>query len=122
MTAEYLDITASVKKKLIHDLTPCGTAVDFMKAMDVVPGSPEVEEMEHRASHLRLAQMATVNPMVIQFASLAGEIVARCILESQGIEPDEEIVKAYIRVAQASSQAVIANLLDMDLLHIGGHW
>lgn len=118
---EPIDLTVATRKKLIHDVTPCGTADRFMRAMGLVPGSPEVEEMEHRASHRRLNQTAPISNVITTVASLAGEVIGRCILENQGLEPDPETVASYQKVARTASQAVIANLLDMNLLHIGGH-
>lgn len=117
---EPLDLTVATRKRLIHDVTPCGTADRFMRALDLIPGSPEVEEMEHRASHHRLNQTAPISMAIATIASLAGEVIGRCILENQGLEPDPEMVTSYQKVAITASQAVIANLLDMNLLHIGG--
>jgi hypothetical protein len=116
-----LNITQNVRMKLIHDLTPCGEAERFMRAFGMIPGSPEVEEMEHRASHVRLNATAPVNQVLQVVAGLAGEVVGRCILENQGVDPDPELVASYQKVAMASSQAVVAHMLEMDLLHIGGH-
>lgn len=118
---EPLDVVPSIKKKLIHDVVPCGRADEFMRSMELIPGSPEGEEVEHRASHRRLNRIAPVNESILLIAGLAGEVVGRCILEDQGIDPDEDTINQYQKVASVSAQTVIANLLEMDLLHIGGH-
>jgi hypothetical protein len=121
MTMEPLDLTPSIKKKLVRDAMPCDQVDRFLRVMGLFPGSPEVEEMEHRASHHRLNQVAPINPMLLQVASLSGEVIGRGILENQGIAPDEELIASYQKVARAAAQTVIANLIDMNLLHIGGH-
>jgi hypothetical protein len=64
-----------------------------------------------------------VNPIIESLrttAGLAGEVVGRSILENQGMAPDEELIETYRKVARASAQAVVANLIELNLLHLGG--
>lgn len=112
---------ASLKKKLLWDLVPHEHVEELMGAARVVPGSTEGEDMEHRASHLRLALAAPVEQISVMLGALSGEILARCILEHQGMEQDDEVVAAYQHVAVTVSHAVLVNLLDLNLIHLGGH-
>lgn len=112
---------ASLKKKLIWDLLPHSRVMEMMPKVGIVPGSPEGEVMEHRASHYRIAGADPLEQMIVFMGALSGDILARSILESQGIEHDDEIVEAYAHVSIAACHAVIANLLDLNLIHLGGH-
>jgi hypothetical protein len=116
-----LDITALVKRKLIHDITPQGGASDLMKSMGLVPGSEEGDLLERRASQLRLNQMRPIDHMVATLGALSGEVIGRCILEHQELEPDEATLMQYSLVSTAVAKAVVANLLDLGILHLGGH-
>ena len=118
---EPLDITQNLRRKLVHDLTPCDRVDHFMEVLGMVPASPEVEDMEHRGSHIRLNRIGAIDAVMGQVSALAGDIAARCMLEHQGIDSTVEMVDPYMRVAMATTQSVVANLLEMGLIHLGGH-
>lgn len=118
---EPVDVTALLTRKLIHDITPCGSANDVMLAMGLVPGSEEGYRVEHRASHLRLNRLMGMNQVIQQIGAISGQVVGRCILEDQESDVDEDQINLFSVVASATAQAVVANLVDMGLLHIGGH-
>lgn len=119
---DFIDATEYYKRRLFHDIIPCDQLEEFMESWDIMPGSLEVEKMEHRASHNRLELATPIIPYIRVLGSLAGRIAGRAVLEIQDIDYDEEVdLEVAERVAMVTSHAVIVNLIDMGLLHLGGH-
>lgn len=117
----HVDTIPYLKKKLVHDILPCDDWRRFMAGNGLIPASEDVETMEHAASHMRLNQLTPIISSIRTLSSLAGEVVGRSILEDQGMGSDERALESYRKVAMVSADVVIANLIEMNLIHIGGN-
>lgn len=115
------DATEYYRRRLFHDIIPCDMLEEFMESWEMIPGSLEVEQMEHRASHNRLNLAAPILPYIHVLGSLAGRIAGQAILDIQEYDYEEEDLEIHERTAMVVSHAVIVNLIDMGLLHLGGH-
>lgn len=110
-----------IKRRLAWDILPCGMTPGFMKSLGLLPGSDGGDDLEHHQSHMRLNSLGPISDLVKVYSELAGDIVGRSILESQHheIEDDEDPkLKHYQDTVRACVQAVIANLIDAEVIHL----
>jgi hypothetical protein len=118
-----LDLLPLIKRRMAWDVVPCPDQPDILKKMGLLPGSEQGNDLEHKASHVRLNQIAPIQHWLSVMSGAAGEAAARAILESHGIEVDEGLenpqMQHYIRVVYATSVAVVANLLDYGIIEFG---
>jgi hypothetical protein len=88
--------------------------------MKLTPDSPDVAEMEHRASHERLNEVQDVKEMLDLLVPLVSGITASAMLVNSGISADEETAVALQRhhssVLRAGVVAILANLFDMGII------
>jgi hypothetical protein len=107
-------------KRLLWDIIPCSDVEKMIPLMKLTPDSPDVSEMEHRASHERLAQVLPLKEMLDLLGPLVSGITASAMLVNSGISADEETAVALQRhhssVLRAGMVAVLANLLDMGII------
>ncbi|MER5754319.1 hypothetical protein [Streptomyces sp. NPDC002088] len=107
-------------KRLLWDIVPCDQTERLIPLMKLSPDSPEVAEMEHRASHERVAQLMPLREMLDLLVPLVSGITASAMLVNSGISSDEESAVALQRhhstVVRAGVVAVLANLLDMGII------
>lgn len=107
-------------KRLLWDIIPCPDVDKMIPLMKLTPDSDEVSEMEHRASHERLAEVMPLKDMLDLLTPLVSGITASAMLVNSGIQADEETAVALQRhhsqVVRASLFAVIANLLDLGII------
>lgn len=119
-----IDLMPVIRRKLVWDILPCPTQGAELVKYDLIPGSVEGDEVEHRQSHTRLNRLIPIDKTVKLLSAMAGEIVGRCILESQGVDVDDALGEAQIaqfaKVATASTIAVLANLVDQEIISIEG--
>lgn len=121
---EVINLDAILKRRLAWDILPCPTVPKYIKLLGMVPGSDGGDELEHVQSHHRINRLAPIVQDVDAYSQLAGEVAGRAILENQGIEIEaqsEEQIQHYSALVTGSTRAVIANLIDNGVLHIGGH-
>lgn len=107
-------------KRLLWDIVPCPQVPGMIPLMKLNPDSPDVAEMEHRASHDRLALVVPLKEMLDLLGPIVSGITASAMLVNSGISADEEAAVALQRhhssVLRAGMVAVLANLLDMGII------
>lgn len=110
-----------IKRALAWDILPCAVAPNSMKGLGLLPGSDGGDDLEHYKSHIRLNRIVPINDIVKVYSGLAGEVIGRSILEHQGREiedDDDPKLKHYRDTVTACVQAVIANLIEAEILHM----
>ncbi len=109
-----------LSKRLVWDIIPCQDAEKMITLMELVPDSPDVSEMEHRASHERIHLVAPLKDMLDLLTPLVSGVTASAMLVNSGIQADEESAVALQRhhsqVVRASAVAILANLFDMGII------
>lgn len=111
-------------KRLLWDVTPCELATEVARALGLPPTSDEVEKMEHRESHRRLMGASPLAPFIQPMASEATSAVLGAIMvtHDMSVEADGEIIaesaERLLPVVSQASYAIVANLIDMGLLHL----
>jgi hypothetical protein len=107
-------------KRLLWDIVPCSQVDDMVPLMNLSPESSDVRDMEHRASHERLAQVLPLKEMLDILGPLVSGITASAMLVNSGISADEKTAAALQRhhssVLRSGLVAVLANLLDMGII------
>jgi hypothetical protein len=107
-------------KRLVWDIIPCGSVDEMIPLMNLVPDSPDVSDMEHKASHARLEQVLPLGEMLSLLVPLVSGITASAMLVNSGIPTDDETAVALQRqhsqVVRSGVVAILANLLDMGII------
>lgn len=108
-------------KRLLWDVAPCNMVEQVRDLLGYSPASSDVEDMEHSESHLRLAAASVAYPIVAEMAKHAAQgIVGSMIVGSGDDIPDavrEDTIEKIEPVILMSSFAIIAELLDVGILH-----
>lgn len=111
-------------KRILWDVTPCDMAVDVASYLNMSPASEEVEEMEHSESHQRLRGAAVLAPCIEAMSDHAARAIVGCMIVAQGDEDkiseelQQEAVDKQHAVIFQSAFAVIAEMLDIGILHL----
>lgn len=117
-----MDNTKEIRK-LAWDIIPCPNVRDFMPLLGLVPGSDDVNEMEHAESHRRLDRLAPLVDVIEDQCHAAAHVVTACMLRldiddaEEGVE--EQVVVQNASVLHAGMVAILAQLLDDGTLVIG---
>lgn len=109
-----------LRRRLTWDIVPCTIAVDVIKRMGLPDASEEVEETEHRESHLRMAALEPVIPVIQVMAVHAAESAGFATLVANGGEDaytEAEIERIALLIFQ-SSLAIISEMNDVGFLHM----
>jgi hypothetical protein len=109
-----------ITKRLLWDIVPCSEVEKMLPLMNLTPDSPDVSEMEHKASHKRLAQVGPLGEMLALLVPIVSGITASAMLNNSGFPADEEAAITLTRhhsvVLTSGVVAVLANLLDMGII------
>jgi hypothetical protein len=110
-----------LRKRIMWDVTPCDLAEAVRERMGLAGASEDVEEMEHAESHQRLVAMAAILPAIVTLSSYATEAaVTSIIMDSHPDAPEQirrDVVESTELMIRAATMGVIAELLDIGLLH-----
>lgn len=118
----YIDVTDAIRRRLIWDVIPCDMATEYIERLGLNPGTEEGNDLEHRDSHVRLNKLIPIEQVLRVTIALAGDVIARAILDTAGIEgpvKENPDYLQYQRVLNAGVIAVMANLLDFGAIEIG---
>jgi hypothetical protein len=109
-------------KRLLWDVTPCDLAERVRDYLGYSPASEDVEEMEHKESHQRLAQVIVIAPYVDAMAGhTARAIAGAMIVESGDTPPDavrDETIEKLEPVIFHAAVGILAELIDVGLVHL----
>lgn len=125
LAPEYQVLTMDMlAKRLLWDVVPCAMAEDVRDYLGYAPTSPDVEDMEHKQSHQRLAKVGPIVPFLEQMARMVTPaVVSAMILGSDDQEHTTEsdrndAVEKLSPVVFASTLAILSELMDMGLVHL----
>jgi hypothetical protein len=107
-------------KRLLWDSVPCADVDKMIPLMNLVADSPEVREMEHRASHARRNKLLPLAELLDILTPLVSGITASAMLVNSGADIDAEgaavLQRHHAYVVQTGVLALLANLLDMGII------
>lgn len=122
MSADESIVSAlSLKQRVARDITPCADVPRLFTIMGLVPASDEVSELEHTRSHERVNRLLPIIGNVNLLATMGGEVCVKAMLDGSDLDPalQQRFAGLVMKAALATSQAVVANLLDLGLLKEG---
>lgn len=117
-----IDITPLLHRRVVWDTIPHQHVTEVMTTLELGTGSVEGFKKEHQESHRRLAHTYPVDVLVTVLSRFAGEAVARFMLENQESLPNldeddkETFTESFRQMATSVVNAVLANLVEIDLL------
>jgi hypothetical protein len=107
-------------KRLAWDIVPCSEVERLIPLMGLTPDSPDVSDMEHRASHDRIDALEPMREMLALLIPIVSGVTASAMLVNSGNPVDEETAAVLQRhhsvVVRAGVVAILANLLDMGII------
>lgn len=118
---EQINLTPLWIRRLVWDSLPHSKVAEYLPMYNLMPGSEEGHEMEHRDSHRRIEKLNPIAEILSATTRLTGTVLGKAILEFKGItDPDltESAVQAYTTAVHAGSVAILATLLDEGLIEI----
>lgn len=112
----------SLKRKMVWDLFPHGDELDDdFAALGLSLGSEEVQELEHRDSHIRMAPCIFIGPAIEGLSEVVSEILTGFIL-SERPEVTEEMAASlgHTHKAMITSAAgvIVAHLIGSGMLKL----
>lgn len=121
MAEEQINLTPLWVRRLVWDALPHSQVADYLPKFNLMPGSAEGHEMEHRDSHARIAKLESIAEILAATTRLTGTVLGKAILENQGVTDPalvERSIRAYTTSVHAGSVAVLATLIDEGLIEI----
>lgn len=118
-----LETGETLLRKFMYDVFPCDEFDVGFRRLGLNPGSAEVHDMEHEASHDRLDRVADLEVVLVALSALVGRVVSEAMLERNTrpmTEAEEYMFRFQITLAiQAAVVPLIANMIDLKLLSKG---
>lgn len=112
----------AVSASMLRDIVACRDYPAFCAALALVPPGPDVEALEHRQSHRRLARVEPIAERLAVLGSLAGDVmyaVGRVSSPGCGNEDEDAERRRSCRAfAHAVSVVVISSLADSGHLEV----
>lgn len=118
---DVIDVTNLMKRRFAWDVLPCPMVPGFLSHLGLLPGSEGGNNLEHRQSHVRMAQVEPIIGTVTTFSRMAARSAATAILEGQGlvgVEDSDPKMEHYLNLVTTCTAAVIANLIDNGVIHL----
>lgn len=109
-----------MRRRILWDIVPCDSAGDVMRVLGVSPGSDEVEDLEHKESHARVANIGMVLGYITEMSSHAADTLVASFTAAGMPVSEEEAELSRQRMApmiDASARAIVAELVDLGILH-----
>lgn len=106
-------------RDMVRDLVVCRDFNEWCNILGLTPSSPDVDDREHRESHLRLQAVQTIAPDVAQVSALAGNVVHNLFTAyCEDSERAREDFPLYMAIATQVAHACVVYLVDKGKLKI----
>lgn len=110
----------ALKRNMVWDLFPHGDELeeDFAK-LGLSFGSEEVQELEHRDSHLRMAPCMFLSPAIEGLSEIASEILTSFMLSEHPELPEEigeHLSGTHKAMITSSVEVIVAHLIGSGML------
>lgn len=118
------DVLNFVRRKMIWDLMPHDETDEVFAALNMVPASQDVAEVEHLESHYRLKGLVPLQPAIDLYSSICTEIVGAALMgQAKDDEIPAELKQRFNQqtfdLIRPAAYAVVGQLLETGLLHMG---
>lgn len=116
----FVSITITqLKWNFLYDMGLAGQD-DIVKAAGLTRVSDEVDEMEKRASVVRIAEITCIDEIITRYAMLTADcMVAVSFTDKEEPDPEhrQQTWEVFRTVAYAAITGFLASFLDLGMLH-----
>lgn len=113
-----IESEATLRQRLAYDIVPDEMLSQYPVRFGLSPASPDVQEMEHRASGVRRAAAEPLMLLLTDLSRMSSELIEEAILvrhEETDEESDPAITPEEVLTA---SRAILATLLELGVVHL----
>ncbi|WP_329272018.1 hypothetical protein [Streptomyces sp. NBC_01451] len=108
---------------MLRDVVPCRDYHEVCRMLGLVPAGPEVDQVEHYQSHMRIEAFNRVAEEVFPHADIAADMLYRlACLNRDGedceIDEDDPERDMFTAVSRTAVAAVIGHLLEKGTLGV----
>ncbi|MFC9505375.1 hypothetical protein [Streptomyces sp. NPDC057002] len=106
---------------MLRDIVACHDYHEVCRLLGLVPAGPDVEDIEHRQSHMRIDQFGEVADEALSHADVAAEVIYKLTHIFSDEEEDEDCARAramYHLVSRTAVATVVAHLLENGTLGV----
>lgn len=114
-----IDTPLTMTHKMTWDIVPYADVRKALVAMDMTAPGPDVGDREEQASRERLGRLKGLVPQIVYLANISANVLSRSMLEEHEnmLTSEKDLITDMItKTAIGSSLAVVANMLDLELL------
>lgn len=130
LSDEIIDLRPLVTRQMVWDMSPHdNTVLDVLRELELVPGTQEGLDIEHRESDERLNAVLPLADLVRIYAAIASEVFGALEFHPVDSEDEEqaEMIKGLFlqqnyEVVFAGAMAVISQLIRIGILQPGGNY
>ncbi|MET7631730.1 hypothetical protein ABZS53_14940 [Streptomyces sp. NPDC005499] len=110
----------AIFRGMLRDVVACSDYAEVCRLLELVPAGPDVDEIEHYQSHVRIEEFLPVAQETLSHADVAANVLYRLTRLGEAAEEDDERARAmFLFVTRTACTAVIAHLLQNGTLEIG---
>jgi hypothetical protein len=108
---------------MLRDVVACSDYHEVCRMLGMVPAGPDVDQIEHYKSHMRIEEFNTVAGPVFTYADIAADVLYRLVRLNRDDEDDEadedDPERAMFTVLSRTAAAtVIGHLLENGTLGV----
>ncbi|MET9360352.1 hypothetical protein ABZX93_05535 [Streptomyces sp. NPDC006632] len=110
----------AIFRGMLRDVVACSDYAEVCRLLGLVPAGPDVDEIEHYQSHVRIEEFMPVAAEVLSHADVAASVLYRLTHMGECEEDGDERSRAMFHfVTRSACTAVISHLLQKGILEIG---
>jgi hypothetical protein len=106
-------------RRVVWDIVEDEKIPKYSEALGISPASDDVNAEEQHAAYHRLALLNPVGNSFSMLTYLASEVLTRSLFADLGMDVSDDDVARVHAVLQSGCQAVLAEMLDLQLLAYG---
>ena len=130
-----VDMTPTVRQRLLLDIMPFEVVPMFWEGMSLVPPGPDVLPLLENESNKRMAKVAPLAPVCEMYIAFTAEIITQAMLKQllMRIPETDQMAREQAKemlpvmtgqnreVVRASLYATLAHLIDSEFIAITKH-
>lgn len=125
---EYIELLPLIRRAFAWDVIPCHEVGNFFPLFDLLPGSEEGHEKEHRAKHDRYERLAPITTAIDVYSAVVSDIITKVMLrydmpEYRSKLEDTGALKLMseqnLEIIRIATYASLAELFDSEIITFG---
>jgi hypothetical protein len=106
---------------MLRDIVACSDYAEVCRMMELVPAGPDVDQVEHYKSHMRLNEFSRVADSALVHADVAADVLYRLTrICDPDAEDDERSREMFHILARTALTTVLAHLMEKGTLEVVG--